>query len=132
MRIQTNLKAASVRILEHPWNTIQRNEEIKMLDANKIENAKQRKHLNKEYVNKQTAGLLGYYSDPNKKVRLASGLCKYCYYIKTNRIGGAAMTSRKCDCCNEDMMFGSTCTDSLCLKCALEIKHCKHCSQKLD
>jgi len=103
-----------------------------MWDTNKIENAKQRRHRNKERVNEIVAGLLGYYADPNKKARLAAALCKYCFYVHTSRIGGAAITTRKCDSCDGEMMFGSTCTDPLCLKCALELRHCKHCCQKLE
>jgi hypothetical protein len=96
------------------------------------ENGKQQKHINKMYVTDLTARLLSYYSDPNKKGRQESGLCKCCAYVNTGRIGGTAITHHNCDNCGVEMHFGNTCTDKLCRKCAVEIQHCKHCGQKLD
>ena len=96
------------------------------------EAAKMRRHDNKERVSDLTARLLSYYSDPNKKGRVLKGLCKYCSYINTARIGGSAITFRACANCGDEMSFGNTCVDILCAKCAVEIGHCAHCGQKLD
>lgn len=90
------------------------------------------RHWHKEEIEKVTAGLIGYYSDNNKKARKSAHLCKYCFYYHTSRIGGAAMTTRACANCGEEMMFGSTCTDVFCNKCAEELKMCKHCGQKME
>lgn len=100
--------------------------------ANFAERARNTKYLNKEHISKMTAGLIGYYADPEKRIRLNDGLCKYCYYVQTSRIGGCAITHRNCDNCGDEMVFGNTCTDVLCKKCAVEIGYCKHCGQKLD
>jgi len=96
------------------------------------EMAKQRKYDNKDHIDKMTTRLLNYYLDPNKKGRLATGLCKHCGYIVIERIGGAAITMKNCEECGEEMVFSNTNTDRLCQKCAVEVKHCKHCGQKLD
>ena len=96
------------------------------------EYARNQKFNNKERIDRLTVGLLNYYSDPNKKGRLAKGLCRCCAYVDTSRIGGAAITMRRCDNCGEEMSFANTCTDMLCQKCAVELKHCAHCGQKLN
>ena len=93
-------------------------------------NAKAR---NKEHIEKTTAKLIEYYSDPRKAHRVKEAhLCKYCYYFYTDRIGGCAITVVGCGNCGEEIVFGNTCTDVLCDKCAAELKACKHCGQKMD
>lgn len=107
-------------------------ESTELKQARLKENARNRKYYNKEHIDKLTAGLINYYSDPQKKARLAYGLCKYCFYVHNDRIGGAAITYHKCDNCGKEMNFGNTCTDNFCLECAIELKHCKHCGAKQD
>ena len=102
------------------------------MDNNLKESARNRTYFNKEYINKLTAGLIKYYSDPDKKARLSEAICKHCFYVYTSRIGGSAITHKNCDICNEVQTFASTCTDALCQKCAIENKICKHCGAKLD
>ena len=94
------------------------------------DNAKAR---NKEHINKTTAGLIEYYSDPRKAHRTKeSHLCRYCYYFATARIGGCAMTTVGCGNCGKEMTFASTFVDRLCDECVAELKACKHCGQKMD
>jgi hypothetical protein len=95
------------------------------------ENASYKEFVHKAHAAGMTAKLLKHYADTDKKARMDEGLCKHCAYIGT-RIGGAAITARKCGNCGAEMVFDSTCTDRLCQKCATEIGHCKHCGQKLD
>jgi len=64
--------------------------------------------------------------DPGRKERRKKGLCVNCYYDK-GWLGGAAMTTRPCGCCGEEMSFGSTATDVLCLDCAKILGLCKQC-----
>jgi len=70
-------------------------------------------------------------ADPDKKKRLQAQECKSCFYV-LGKLGCAAMTSRECSCCGKDMMFGSTCTDALCLDCAKKHGLCKHCGGDID
>lgn len=100
-----------------------------MIDKCKVLDAKSR---NKNHIAKLSAKLIAYYSDIEKKARAAKGLCKYCFYVATDRIGGSAITHKECANCGKDMTFGNTCTDYLCPECAIETKHCKHCLQKMD
>ena len=91
------------------------------------------KTRNKQHIEKTSARLIQYYSDPDKKQRIKENhLCKYCNYFHTDRIGGSAMTTVICANCDEEMSFSNTCTDLLCDKCAEELKLCKHCGQKMD
>lgn len=87
----------------------------------------------KEYIDKITAKLISYYSDPNKKWRKEHNhLCKYCNYVNTDRIGGAMLTTVTCGNCGQEMTVANTCTDLLCDECAKELNCCKHCGQKMD
>jgi hypothetical protein len=80
------------------------------------------KHLREIIENARNAE-----QDSDRVARLAKGLCKYCHYIHTTRIGGAAMTTVTCGVCQAEMTFGSTSTDALCLECARKHKLCKRC-----
>jgi len=101
-----------------------------ILDKTKMLNAK---YYNKEYIDKTSAKLILYYSDPDKKIRIKEKhLCKFCYYANTSRIGGSAMTTVICANCDKELTFENTCVDILCDKCAEELKVCKHCGQKMD
>lgn len=53
--------------------------------------------------------------------------CPYCYYVKTNRVGGQSVTYSYCGICGKELCFGSTCVDLLCPECAKEHDLCKHC-----
>ena len=70
---------------------------------------------------------LEFMRDDRRKERLAEAECKTCFYVNYARIGGSAMTSRPCGICEVPQMYGSTATDKLCLKCAIEHQLCKQC-----
>jgi hypothetical protein len=70
---------------------------------------------------------LDFLADPRRKERLKELECKACYYIRTNRVGGASMTTQTCGICGSPEMYGSTNTDVLCAKCASEHQLCKYC-----
>ena len=93
-------------------------------------NALNAKAMNKEYIDKITVAVIRYHEDGDRKARLQRGLCKSCFYVRTSRVGGTAMTNRVCDMCGIVMNFSNTCTDCFCLECAVKHKYCKHCGQK--
>lgn len=68
--------------------------------------------------------------DSDKAARLERQECKGCFY--SSRMGGAAMTSRDCMCCDKSQLFGSTNTDVLCQPCAVAESLCKHCGGDLE
>lgn len=90
------------------------------------------KFRNKSYIEKTSAKLLAYYSDIDKNIRKSENLCKYCYYVFPDRIGGSVITTVICANCDEELSFSNTATDILCNSCANELKSCKHCGQKMD
>ena len=51
--------------------------------------------------------------DLDRKERLKKQECQVCYY--GSRIGGAAMTTSECGVCGQEMLFGNTNTDILCI-----------------
>ena len=69
-------------------------------------------------------------NDTRKAERLKRHECKACFYA--GRIGGAAITSRKCMSCGSDEIYGSTATDVLCMACAVKHRLCKHCGGDLE
>lgn len=88
-------------------------------------------YYSKNYADDRIAESLQYLADEKKKEREAKGECKTCFYMRSSRIGGAAITSKPCDLCGEYMSFGSTNTDRLCLECAVKNKICKRCGGDL-
>ena len=64
--------------------------------------------------------------DTYRTKRIRAGLCRWCYYA-AGRVGGAAMTSQPCSACSEEQVYASTCTDVLCLPCAVKHDLCKRC-----
>ena len=68
--------------------------------------------------------------DARKDDRLKHHECKACFYA--SRIGGAAMTKRKCMSCGSEEMYGTTATDVLCMACATKHGLCKHCGGDLE
>lgn len=72
-------------------------------------------------------------SDPEWEKRLAKQQCRLCYYSsKRGVVAGAAMTTRDCMCCADQMTFGSTYTDALCRPCAERHGLCSHCGADLE
>lgn len=65
-------------------------------------------------------------TDPDKKQRLEKCQCIRCYYL-VSRIGCSAMTDQPCGICRVNQLYGSSCTDVLCMKCAQTHDLCKHC-----
>lgn len=70
--------------------------------------------------------------DADKEKRLEQNLCSYCYYMASDRIGGAAFTNRDCGICDKEMVFSSTCTDDLCGECASENDLCCRCGGEIS
>ncbi len=70
--------------------------------------------------------------DSERKKRLESNLCKYCYYLRGSIIAGAAITTTTCMICSKEMTFGSTATDKICSECAKNHKLCKRCISDID
>lgn len=69
-------------------------------------------------------------NDIYKELRVIAQECQRCYYI--TKVGGASMTTVLCGICEKEMMFGSTCTDTVCLDCAKKHRLCKHCGGDID
>lgn len=68
--------------------------------------------------------------DRRRAEREERGECKSCFY--TSRVGGCAITLRKCMCCGVEVAYSSTATDVLCKPCALKHKLCRHCGGDRD
>lgn len=69
-------------------------------------------------------------TDADREKRMERHECLACFH--GGKIGGAMMTERPCGLCGTLQMYGSTCTDALCLRCAQEHRLCKHCGGDID
>lgn len=70
--------------------------------------------------------------DQKRFERRKKAKCVLCFYRKSGRIGGAAITNSPCRICAEVMTFSSTATDALCVKCATENDLCCECGCDLQ
>lgn len=73
-------------------------------------------------------------TDPMAAERREKCQCSACFYPgKLNgRIAGAAMTSRKCACCDTEVVYGSTYTQALCQPCAQANELCRSCGGDIE
>jgi len=85
-----------------------------------------RNHTNKDVIE----SFKRYLEDPDKKKRIESQECVYCFYA--GKMGGAAITKSFCGLCEKEMTFASTCTDRLCKECAASKGLCKHCASDME
>lgn len=69
-------------------------------------------------------------ADTRSEHRKKQQQCRACYYFPT--IAGQSITFRDCMCCGETQTYGSTNTDVLCMKCAVEHFLCRHCGGDIE
>ncbi len=91
---------------------------------NKTANMRHREKLYLRFAKKLS-------EDADKKLRIAKGLCKFCYY-DSSRIGGARMTHAVCALCENEITFGNTAIDVICPDCAQREGICKHCGADVN
>jgi len=70
-------------------------------------------------------------TDARKDRRLKAVECKHCHYIRSSRIGGAAMTTWFCGLCGKRDLAGSTNTPRVCDDCGRKHSICTHCGGDL-
>ena len=70
--------------------------------------------------------------DPDKKQRKLSCECKRCFYVRTERIGGAAMTEWHCGICDKKSISGSTNCPTLCMECSQKHSLCAECGSDIE
>src|SRR5690554_5400082 len=64
--------------------------------------------------------------------RFAAKKCKFCYYMRSKVIAGAAMTTANCEFCDKEMHFSSTNTNRICNECSDKHRACVYCSGDLN
>jgi len=99
-----------------------------LLDAVAVQRATETAHYIAEEGIKHA---LEFMADASKEKRLAVLECKTCFYFRSSRIGGAAMTTTNCRVCDKDITFGSTNVDCLCMSCGAVQELCVRCGGDL-
>lgn len=72
------------------------------------------------------------FADLDREKRLERHECRWCYYAHSERMGGAAMTTKPCDHCELVMTFGSTNTDRICKPCGERLGLCVRCCADIN
>lgn len=70
--------------------------------------------------------------DSKSDKRIAKRECKFCFYVRNSRFGGAALTSWTCTGCNEDQLSNSTYTGKLCPNCSDKYSACVNCGGSMN
>ena len=99
-----------------------------MLDAVSVERATDSARYIAEESIKDT---LAFTTDAHKDNRLAAVECKTCFYLRSGRAGGSAITTTNCRVCDEDISFPSTNVDHLCKQCGAVQELCVRCGGDL-
>lgn len=84
-------------------------------------------YYSQELANKRIASVASYVADSNKEARLKVSECPVCFYLKTGRVGGAAMTEWLCGICEEKQRASSTNHGTICATCAKTHNLCSYC-----
>lgn len=103
-----------------------------MLDMKTIDYFTGREARQERFLKKMKEKIKNYEEDTYRDTRKKEMLCKYCYYIMSDRISGQSFCTTECLNCKKEMSFGNTDTDELCMECAEELNRCKHCGVKMD
>lgn len=86
----------------------------------------------KRLVDSWTKKITALNTDSQQSERLAESICICCWYVYSDRIGGAAITTQPCGICNSIQQYSSTATDVLCKTCAITHKLCKRCGADVN
>jgi hypothetical protein len=73
-----------------------------------------------------------YRMDVHKESRLKHQSCRYCYYIRGDRIVGQAFTTYKCGICKQDNSWHNTGIPVLCPECAKKNNLCISCGADIE
>lgn len=86
----------------------------------------------KDYGEDAVRDALRWSTDAEKQKRKKEGECRTCFYLRSGRIGGAAITSYPCGLCGEICNSGSTNCNKLCRACGDKYQLCTYCGSDID
>lgn len=70
---------------------------------------------------------MSFLKDPEKRVRLEYGKCRYCYYLRKGAMAGQAITQWSCGVCLKDGSWANTNTPRICDDCSKKHRICVSC-----
>lgn len=73
-----------------------------------------------------------YKSDIKKDERVKKQLCRYCFYMESDKIVMNAFTPQVCKECGEQSFSANSDIDKYCSACAKKYNVCKHCGSYID
>lgn len=98
----------------------------------KIEDVQNATHFGRQHLKDWIERAERAFADLDREKRLERQECRWCYYAHPSRLGGAAITHKPCDTCNEVMTFSNTCTDRICKPCGERLGLCVRCCADIN
>ena len=103
------------------------------MDKNSIEiSAEDTLKYNNRRVQNLCNKLDKYKYDIKQKERIKEQLCRYCFYMESDKIVMNAFTPQICKKCGTQSFSANSDTDKYCMTCAKEYNICKHCGSYID
>ncbi len=92
------------------------------------ESYERRTMANIDLAESRKNSLKNYRDDPHREYRKTTrGLCKFCFYLSTARIGGCAMVEGACGLCVDAITSTNTNLNVLCMPCGSRHGLCVRC-----
>jgi hypothetical protein len=86
-----------------------------------------RTSMARSYAEDALAAVASFNADEQRAARKTACECRTCFYLRSSRIGGAAMTYWNCGLCGVENLHSSTATPRICRECAEEHELCAEC-----
>jgi hypothetical protein len=93
---------------------------------------KHRTHFAKAFAARAEKAIDEWKRDARRTDRLAACECKTCFYLRSTRVGGTAVTTAPCRLCGELMQFATTVVTEICEKCSRENDACRMCMADVE
>jgi hypothetical protein len=98
----------------------------------KIDDVRMTTHFNRKHFDEWIVSAERAYGDLDREARTKAGACRWCFYARGSRIGGAVTTAKPCDACAEPMQFASTATNRICAPCGAKLGLCVQCAGDIN
>jgi len=97
-----------------------------------IEDVKNATRFNRQALAKWIANAERAFADLDRAKRMERHECRWCFYARSSRIGGQAITNKPCESCGVDQCYSSTQTDRVCRPCGVRLNICVSCAADID
>lgn len=97
-----------------------------------LDDVRNASYFNRRHLTEWIAQAERAFADLDRAKRMERHECRWCFYAKSSRIAGQAITTKPCDSCGEPQTYSSTATDRVCRPCAERLGICVLCAADID